>query len=67
MISWRHLKVSVSTKKKVMLYEYEVSVIVCSTEYLNTQITLLSIKMMEKRNGRLKENSLDSLRRLDYE
>ena len=26
-------------KKKVMLYEYEVSVIVCSTEYLNTQIT----------------------------
>jgi ascorbate-specific PTS system EIIC-type component UlaA len=45
MISWRHLKASVSTKKKqVMLYEYVVSVIVCSKDYFNTQIKIISVK-----------------------
>jgi len=49
---------SVCKTKQVILYEDEVSVIVCSKDYFNTQIKNISVKMMKKkRNGRLKENS----------
>jgi hypothetical protein len=41
-------------KKKVMLYEYEVSVIVCSTYYLNTEIKNISVKMMKKMKWKIK-------------
>jgi len=54
MISWRHLKVSVSTKKQVMLVEYEVSVIVCSKDYFNTQIKKSIGQNDEKKKWKIK-------------
>jgi hypothetical protein len=58
---------SVYKKNQVMLYEYEVSVIVCSTDYFNTQIKNISVKMMKKKKWKIKRKFPRQLRRLDYE